>query len=506
MASISISNIGSTSFSFKLTGLQTKGSDGKDLTYVRRCQWSVRDKNNSTLWNPDETINPGKTEGISHTITDLSSNATYTVTCLVYRINDNGGETYLDGFSTEVTTSSSGGSGGGDETQTWTIYNQGSKTSFSGDMSTQMVFDQYRICKYEISFAYSGTATFYTSNSAIDTYVYLTDASNDGYIKVNGKPPDSDILAESDESTITYRVIAGMTYYVWVRDYYGTNTGPAMLNIVSPKLKSWSDYNEGTITTDNGLDSFSLFSNRLHRWSVLPDADGVLYVGIAANSSCDNLCLYVTTSMGYGKTTGIPDGVIAEIESNKSSFVIQCDVEADTTYYIWVREADGNSTGSMALVVTLSVPTIDRWSWEFSNGTASDDETYESLMAVLNYQRTLNFSRKVWNDMVDKTKKIIDNSTKLWDKTYADTADGTKMHTSPCDLTAVMFNSLRNNLELAGTGAKIGLEKIPNAPDPDNAYQGTIPHPVSSGDPVYGHYFITLTNYMNDCIDKINGL
>lgn len=396
MASISISNIGSTSFSFKLTGLQTKGSDGKDLTYVRRCQWSVRDKNNSTLYNPSEKVNPGETESSIHTVSGLSSGATYTVTCSVYRINDNGGETYLDGFSTEVTTSSSGS--GGDSGKNWLVYDNGI---------------------VDLPYYYT---TFKSSPLCVDRYT---------------------VQAEQN-CTLTVMVI---------------------------------------------------------------------------NLGGDDISIYVTTSLSYDESTAIPYYVISETNGNSSAVGLSVNAISGTTYYIWVRENTGSGmskTGELWLYTSEpTTPTITRWDWfsvndtaDSAGGTASAEQTkasYNAITGVGAGRNTLNFSRKVWNDMVAKVREIVDNSTKLWDGNYA-SYSATRFTFDPYELTAVMFNSLRNNLELAGISSKIGLEKIPNAPDPDNAYQGTIPHPVSSGDPVYGHYFITLTNYMNDCIDKINGL
>lgn len=504
MASIYVYNIGSTSFSAQLIGLQTK-----DVDYTRKCQWNVRDKNNNSLYNKTEYITQGETEGVSHTITGLSSNATYSVSCIVYRMNDDNTTTHLADFAETVTTSSggSGGDSGGDEEETWTIYNQGSKTSCSTDINTQMIFTQYRICKYTISFAYSGTATFYTSNSAVDTYVYLTQASNDNYIKVNGQPPSSDILAESDESTITYQVTAGTTYYVWVRDYYGTNTGSAILNITVPKQKSWSVTDKGSFDIADSPSVYISSGKRLYRYSTEVDENGEMTV-MVTNPNAESVCLYVTTGTFWDETTGIPYDIIAEDKDNKVAVGVKFTASAYTTYYIWfgVTTDTVKAGATFYLMCSLEAPTIARWDWDSSNGdnTLSSSQTIDAHNALTGTgieRNTRNFPHEVWDDMVDKVKDISDEVVGWWDSasyglSYANTKAIANSN-GEYVLTANMFNTLRNNLEIAGISEKIGLSKIPNS---------SIPHPVYAGGTVYGDYFLTLIDYMNDCIDIINSL
>jgi hypothetical protein len=107
--------------------------------------------------------------------------------------------------------------------------------------------------------------------------------------------------------------------------------------------------------------------------------------------------------------------------------------------------------------------------------------------------------------MVDKVHDIIMATTKWWHSDYASYAN-TKMTHSNEELTAKMFNSLRNNLESVGYGY-LGLAKIPDGYD-----VGEIPHPVYSGKDttvslklrtVYGHYFTTLADYINSCINML---
>lgn len=132
--------------------------------------------------------------------------------------------------------------------------------------------------------------------------------------------------------------------------------------------------------------------------------------------------------------------------------------------------------------------TVTKWDWFGVNGDAWAEETMAAYNAVVNKKATTDFSRWVWNDMVAKVYEIAMASTKYWDSHYASRYD-TLINKSPCELTAVKFNSLRNNIELVGNYVGLGYRTGIGV--------------VAPGDVVYGEYFITLTNYMNACIDKL---
>lgn len=128
--------------------------------------------------------------------------------------------------------------------------------------------------------------------------------------------------------------------------------------------------------------------------------------------------------------------------------------------------------GTTAQITTNSAtPTITPFSW-----TASA-QTRAAYSAVTNKTATENFSHLVWNDMVDKVKEIFDANGWSWDNYYA-TYNNTRMTSSPYTLTAVKFNSLRNNIDFHNN---TGIGK------------------VNKDDPVKGSYFTTL-------VTKINGM
>lgn len=366
MAQIEVYNIGKTSFNAYLSGLQTKDGD-KDITYIRECEWNVREKSsNNSVYSKTELINPGKTEGEVHTISDLSPNTDYVVSCTVYNY-DTGG--YLNSFSEDVTTN-----GSGSVESPWTLWGE----------------------------------------------------------------------EQVDTATMEY------------------------------------DYN------------WYLEPENIHMWTFTPSKSG--YVRIYTTGSVDTVG-YVSDSAKMSSDNSAPSSAIESDDDSGSNynFRIEMYVSAGAEYYIFVRGSSGSETGYVTLYITSpkdSLNTIPKWDWDSSNGKADANTTYNSYLALFDETKsTEEFSHEVWNDMVQKAYDIIWQKTKYWDSTYG-TVASTKFSAEPYELTAKMFNSLRNNIELLGNrsdvlGYKTGISA------------------VSSGDDVMGWYFTALTEYMNDCIDNL---
>lgn len=169
---------------------------------------------------------------------------------------------------------------------------------------------------------------------------------------------------------------------------------------------------------------------------------------------------------------------------------------ANTTYYIWVSGYSGDDTGPSTLhIVPPSEPateTVEKWNWNASNGSANATLTSNAYDAVVNRKATTNFSHLVWNDMVDKVHDVIKAYASYadWESSYASYND-TKMNSAPYYLTAVKFNSIRNNIEIIGNYINLGYH--------------TDIGKVDSGDYVNGDYFLILAEYINDCIDNLQG-
>ena len=125
---------------------------------------------------------------------------------------------------------------------------------------------------------------------------------------------------------------------------------------------------------------------------------------------------------------------------------------------------------------------INPWSWSSSNGSATAAQTAAAYRAITNNGFVSDFSYVVWNDMVSKVNNVLSASSGSWNSKYA-TYSETLIHSSDRTLTAEKFNSLRYNI---GLGASTGIAE------------------VSSGDTVYGSYFITIANALNTWIDSVS--
>ena len=193
------------------------------------------------------------------------------------------------------------------------------------------------------------------------------------------------------------------------------------------------------------------------------------YIG-SANGS-------IPTSSSYSqrKTSNIEDGV------SSGGSVTFSGLSANTQYGIYC-EIYHNSTllASLEGFVTTSSSgggsgTLTAWSWTTSNGTATDEETQRAYGALVQALSVNRFSHRVWNDMVYKTKAILDYIGESWDK-YYDYFNATLMTENDRTLTAARFNSLRYNI---GSHYSTGINE------------------VNPNDEVDGDYFVILGRAIN---------
>lgn len=273
-----------------------------------------------------------------------------------------------------------------------------------------------------------------------------------------------------------------------------------------------TETNLGTLDGDCSRD-FYLGAYQVRRFQVkFAESGTVKFYTTGSVDTLGILTTYPTFDEGFGEPEDQDEWLVYNSDAlDGTNFYFEYDVKVNTPYYVWVRGYDWNGEDYGDVVLHIDVPydstSVEKWDWYSSNGTASVEQTksaYKAITKVSGYTVN-NFSHKVWNDMVEKVHEIrCAKNMNDWDDNYA-TKEKTKMTASKQTLTAVMFNSLRNNLELVGLN--LGLSKIT-----DGCTKGCIPHPVYSKDDktveielqtVYGHYFTTLTDYMNDCIDML---
>lgn len=136
--------------------------------------------------------------------------------------------------------------------------------------------------------------------------------------------------------------------------------------------------------------------------------------------------------------------------------------------------------------MSSTTPVVDYWDWSVSNGSANANQTQAAYSAVANNGETSEFSYLVWNDMCAKVKEVRDAVSGIgsWDTGGSGglSYNNTLMTSSDKVLTADRFNTLRYNI---GSQYSTGISE------------------VYTGDVVYGSYFITLMEKVNEWIDTL---
>lgn len=148
--------------------------------------------------------------------------------------------------------------------------------------------------------------------------------------------------------------------------------------------------------------------------------------------------------------------------------------------YLQPVDTDGSDYVGI-FTYNYSIQTIDNFYWTASNGSASAQQTQTAYSVINNNGTVSQFSYLVWNDIVDKVKEVLDTLGYSWDTTYSTYANA-KMSASDKYLTAVRFNSVRNNIGIHyATGISTKL----------------------IGDYVYGSDILLLVSKLNSWIDTL---
>lgn len=113
---------------------------------------------------------------------------------------------------------------------------------------------------------------------------------------------------------------------------------------------------------------------------------------------------------------------------------------------------------------------IDKFYWTSSEINAFNNN---GTLDTISYLR--------WNTFCDKIQEVLSEGNNSWDTTWG-SLTATKMSSSDKELTADRFNAARYNI---GSHYSTGIST------------------VSTGDIIYGSYFITLQNSLNNWIDTL---
>lgn len=527
MATVGIGCDNKTAEGFRLyvIGLSSVWSEANGTVTVN---WYLSDSgfpsSSSSTCIGSKNISVGSSQGGYLSVTGLKADTKYYVYCEIYY-----GSTNLtpNGSKAEV------------KTEAWYLQSLYLNT-ISGTYKEEINFQPNRLYRREVKFSTSGTAKFYTTGTSVDTYGYLTTST--GYSKQTGKPDD--ILKSDDNSggmpncLISFEVKPNTSYYIWLRGREALASGTTVLYIVPPEGGGGDDGGGGGGGGDDGGDDGGGDSGT-EEWTLVKKDLGSIkknekvititiekyhmyrfrmrfyksfYADFYTTGNVDTVG-YLTYNDGFpeeGPSQPLDKNIEAFDDNSGDtpnfhiSHFIDLEDKDNKICYLWVRGYDYDDVGPVTIHIMppdYSNNGIVSWSWTESNGSnANARETENAYIAVTSQGYTTNFSHNVWNDMVDKVDTIRSKAGIGWDTYYGTVSEAKSFANSngEFELTAKMFNSLRNNLELAGI--KIGLEQITDATDADKAASGTIPHPVASGNKVFGHYFTTLTDYMNDCI------
>ncbi len=448
MASISIYSTTSSSVTLYLTSLDTSWAGGTRTVnwYLGRAGGTMPTTSSYYKSNTGNSLANGVSTSGTVTFSGLSANTMYGVLCEVYH-----GSTKLATLTGYATTKYE------ELEPTWELYPY-TLGSISALESVSISLSKYSLYRYRVSFANSGTAKFYTEGTSADTYGFLSTST--GWDSEDGEP--SSYIASDDDAgsgnnfEISYNVTAGTTYYIWVRGYSSSTTGKTTLYI-EPPSQSWTVSSGGSLgkISDATSVSFSLSTKQVKRYSVTFENSGE---AIFYTSSSADTYGYLSTSSSFDSTNGEPSSYIASGDDAGSgnNFEISYNVTAGTTYYIWVRQYSGSSTGTIDLYIEPPEAAAVRpsnFSWTYTktkggsfnltatewNNLTARINAFRVYRGLSNYSFTRaysgnDFTAAMYNQAVNAIKGISGYGSYLYTVSKGDT------------VTAAGLNALRDEL------------------------------------------------------------
>lgn len=157
------------------------------------------------------------------------------------------------------------------------------------------------------------------------------------------------------------------------------------------------------------------------------------------------------------------------------------------------------------MIQNLSLPTtFPAWSWEKSNGIASDSQTQSSYLVLVDQGKCSDFSRLVWNDIVDTLANVLTEMGLEWDSKYC-TVEECKINVHLGILMAFAWNSVAWNIKRFGfvmwkwarstnTPGCIGREAV-------NGYSTH----GEDADNLFAWYLVEMTEKLNRLIEVLKG-
>lgn len=148
-------------------------------------------------------------------------------------------------------------------------------------------------------------------------------------------------------------------------------------------------------------------------------------------------------------------------------------------------------------LISSDYPAFDWWT---ANGEATEEQSKAAYTALISQGQTADFSRLVWNSLVDKTSDCVTAAGEEWDTAYGTVAE-TKIGETYGNLTSKRFNAVTYNIE------KLIKNKWKWAVDDsvkgflNRARVRGVTEKGSAADTVYGWYIVELARVVNLLID-----
>ena len=137
------------------------------------------------------------------------------------------------------------------------------------------------------------------------------------------------------------------------------------------------------------------------------------------------------------------------------------------------------------------------FNWQSSNGSATAELTQTAYEVATTQGLCINFSRLVWNDIVDTLYELLVALDMDWDETYTTRSDATISEAKGM-LTSVMFNSVRHNIEHAAfTTWKWQFDYLRDGYVGRKDFRGATQVGSDKADRVFGWYIIELVRKLN---------
>lgn len=240
------------------------------------------------------------------------------------------------------------------------------------------------VLRYTLTFAQDGKVTFSSSGGSESNPVYGYLSTGKVFDSINGCP--STIIA-SDESSrnfsFTYTVKKGTPYYLWARRKSKTENPNFTITIDTGIEEPWgmTTTSLGTLS-ENFSASYSNNTGWVRRFQIKFSQSGTATFYTIGDADTFG---YLSTSAEFDSSAGAPEVFLLKDDDSGAgfNFSISYNVTAETTYYVWVRGYDRDSSAiNYTFCVTAPVTTLI-WQMEDIDSNLNMEKTYSTAVASL---------------------------------------------------------------------------------------------------------------------------